>query len=73
MSRRLSREEAWARRVMREDEAERARGLTRRSVNCFSCGRWKARPSAVCGSCGDDPVTHNGDRKRFDRGSGHAD
>jgi hypothetical protein len=29
---------------------------------------FKARPSAVCSVCGDDPVTHNGSRIAYDLG-----
>lgn len=53
------------RREARRLEAELRRGRPR-AVNCFSCGCWKARPSSVCGQCGDDPVTHNGSAQDFD-------
>ena len=36
-------------------------------ANCPCCGKFKSRPSAVCGWCGDDPVPHNWDRHLYDR------
>lgn len=48
------------------------RGLESGSHPCFSCGRFKSRPSSVCGHCGDDPVTFGGDRREFDRAYGYA-
>jgi hypothetical protein len=75
----VSREEAWARRVMREAEAEVTRGHRRGAANCERCGKFKSRPSSVCGWCGDDPVGNatNGDpafaeRSAFDRAHGYA-
>ena len=49
----------------RRFERELRRGRAR-PVNCFVCGRFKPRPSSVCDFCGDDPVTHHGDRQAFD-------
>jgi hypothetical protein len=42
-------------RAERTLERELRRGRPR-PVQCFSCKRWKPRPSSVCGQCGDDPV-----------------
>ena len=55
----------------RAQERKRRRGGPRR-FNCFSCGRFKPRPSSVCRSCGDDPVSFNGDRREFDRAYGYG-
>jgi uncharacterized OB-fold protein len=46
------------------------RKLNRRRTyaNCKSCGSFKSRPSSECPRCGDDPVTHNGNRRAYDRG-----
>lgn len=43
--------------------------LRRTYAHCLrkGCGSFKSRPSALCPKCGDDPVTHNGDRRAFDR------
>lgn len=40
------------------------------SVQCFSCHRFKPRPSSECAYCGDIPVTHNGCPNEFDREHG---
>lgn len=37
---------------------------------CGSCGRIKSRPSDPCDFCGNDPVTHNGDAREYDRAMG---
>lgn len=60
----------------RREDRRLARRLQRgrpRPVQCFSCKRFKPRPSSVCGQCGDDPVTRTthmdptpADRQRFD-------
>jgi len=44
------------RRAQRENLRDLDYGLNRKSIPCFSCGRFKKRPSDVCGYCGDDPV-----------------
>lgn len=54
------------------DERRRAREARQgrpRAVNCFSCGKFKPRPSSICGQCGDDPVGNvtNGDPTAADR------
>lgn len=52
-------EEVWREQRDREDrrqERERAKQFRRGAFRCFSCQRFKPRPSAVCGYCGDDPV-----------------
>jgi hypothetical protein len=36
-------------------------------ANCAHCGKFKSRPSAVCGHCGDDPVPYNWSRMLYDR------
>ena len=48
------------------------RGLASGSFPCQSCGKFKSDPAAVCGQCGDDPVTFNGDRREFNRAYGYA-
>lgn len=53
---------------------ERYRSLSLRSrkwASCFVCGRFKSRPSSICGHCGDDPVSFNGDPYEFDRAHGY--
>lgn len=45
-----------SRRLLREVDREADYGLEKKSLPCFSCGKFKARPSDVCGWCGDDPV-----------------
>lgn len=45
----------------------------RHRAKCGCCSKFKPRPSSVCGSCGDDPVTHNGDRWMYDREHGFDD
>lgn len=64
--------EEYKRREARALERELRRGRPR-PVQCFSCKRFKPRPSSICGQCGDDPVgrtTHMDptpfDRQRFD-------
>lgn len=49
-------------------------GVSSGSWPCFNrrCRKFKPRPSSVCGQCGDDPVTYNGDRMEFDRAHGYA-
>ena len=64
--------ERWGRRAMRDDEAARTRGLRTGSFQCLSCRRFKSLPSARCDYCGDDPVTHNGDPRDFDRAYGYG-
>ena len=53
-------------------ERKRRRGGPR-PFNCFSCGRFKPRPSSVCRSCGDEPVSFNGDRRDSTAPTGMAD
>lgn len=67
-----AREESRARHSIRVAEAERDYGHKRGAARCFSCNSFKSKPSAICGRCGDDPVTHNGDRREFDRAHGRA-
>lgn len=45
----------------------RRRRAWRALANCKRCGRFKSRPSSVCGWCGDDPVPYNWDRALYDR------
>lgn len=68
----MTREEQWARRVMREGERDRDYGMTRGAAHCDSCGRFKSRPSSVCSYCGNDPVSHHGDAREFDRAHGYS-
>ena len=65
-------EEQLARREMREGERARTRGMRNGSFQCFSCGLRKPLPSSRCDQCGDDPVSHNGDPREFDRAWGYA-
>lgn len=58
------------RRAVRLEREER-KGLERGAFPCFSCGHFKSRPSAVCGYCGDDPVTWGGSAADFDRAYGY--
>lgn len=67
-----AREEAWARRQMREADRAVNYGMRTGAANCAVCAKFKPRPSSVCGSCGDDPVSHNGDRREYDRAHGYA-
>ena len=72
--------EAEAKRILREENAQRDYGLERRSLPCFTCGQLKRRPSDVCAHCGDDPVqpstnaseADNADRQKFDRAYGYG-
>lgn len=66
------REEAKARHSIRVGEAQRDYGHTSGAANCKICGCFKSTPSSVCGQCGDDPVTHHGDRREYDRAHGRA-
>jgi hypothetical protein len=59
-------------RMMREVEREMDYGLEKKPLPCFSCGHLKARPSDVCGYCGDDPVQLGTKREDFDRAYGYA-
>jgi hypothetical protein len=45
----------------------------RQTAQCRSCKKFKSRPSSVCGQCGDDPVTYNGDRRQYDLAHGWED
>jgi hypothetical protein len=58
------------RRLTRE-EAAGERGYSRKSIPCFVCGRFKARPSDVCGHCGDDPGSYRGDSNDLDEAYGY--
>ena len=52
-------EAIWVAQRERQDRAElrrHAKRFKRGAFPCFSCNRFKPRPSAVCGWCGDDPV-----------------
>ena len=63
------------------EERSRRRGCAKASAprstgcapadHCFSCGRLKPRASSRCDWCGDEPVTHNGDPREFDRAWGY--
>jgi hypothetical protein len=66
------RAEAYARKAVRDGEAQLHYGHPRGAANCFSCGHFKTSPAAVCGHCGDDPVTYGGDRRDFNRAYGRA-
>lgn len=61
---------------MRREERRHYRELTRntgqRTARCEQCGKFKSRPSAVCGgaNCGDHPVPVNSDPHEFDREHG---
>jgi transcriptional regulator with XRE-family HTH domain len=52
----------------RKDERAALAGLqfTPRDRQCGVCNRFKSAPSSVCDYCGDDPVTHNGERRDYD-------
>lgn len=63
---------AESRRLQREVDRSLDYGLNRKSVPCFSCGRFKRRPSDVCPYCGDDPVQLGTKRHDFDRAYGYA-
>lgn len=65
-------QEGETRRMMREVERELDYGLNKKPLPCFSCGHFKARPSDVCGYCGDDPVQLGTAREDFDRAYGYA-
>lgn len=58
-------EQAWANRMAR-NQATQERGGTG-PARCRACNRFKSRPSDVCNHCGDDPVTHGGSRREYDR------
>jgi hypothetical protein len=58
-------DEAWRR--YHFDDGRHPRHVGRLLAHCFQCGDFKSRPSSVCTRCGDDPVSHNGDRREFDR------
>lgn len=63
---------AWSNRAVRDATRELNYGHESGSCNCFSCGTFKSEPAAVCTVCGDDPVSHNGDRHEFNRAHGYA-
>jgi len=42
------------------------------AANCASCGCFKSSHAAVCGQCGDDPVTYRGDRAEHNRAYGRV-
>ncbi len=65
-------EEQWARAEIVKQVAAANRGRDAGSFQCFSCKRFKSEPAAICGYCGDDPVSHNGDRHDFNRAYGYA-
>lgn len=57
----LELEDIWRERQQRQDrsaERERRAQFKRGSFPCFSCHRFKPRPSAICQYCGDDPVAN---------------
>lgn len=66
------RDERYMRGLMREAERTITYGMRTGPANCDICGKFKSRPSSVCGVCGNDPVTHNGDRREYDRAHGYA-
>lgn len=69
------REEAAMRHSMRVGAANAARGYKRRGFQCPSCKRFKSRPSAQCGHCGDEMGEHNmteAERRQLDRDHGWA-
>jgi hypothetical protein len=66
------RERRSAARAIREGEASTHYGHERGAANCASCGRFKSAPAAICGACGDDPVSYNGNRAEFNRAHGRA-
>jgi len=59
-------------RLLREVDRDLDYGLEKKPLPCFSCGHFKARPSDVCGYCGDDPVQLGTKREDFDRAYGYA-
>lgn len=67
----MTREERWARRAMREGEANARYGMRTGAFPCQNCGKFKSRPSSVCGQCGDDPVSFNGNRASYDAAYGY--
>lgn len=71
-ARQRAQEEARARNSIRVGERQRNYGMAAGAVNCSSCGAFKSAPSARCTQCGDEPVTHNGDPREFDRAHGRA-
>jgi rRNA maturation endonuclease Nob1 len=45
----------------------------RLTAQCKSCKKFIKRPSSVCGWCGNDPVSYNGDRRQYDLAHGWED
>jgi hypothetical protein len=63
---------AESKRLQREVSRDLDYGLERKPIPCFSCGRFKRRPSDICHYCGDDPVQLKTSRHDFDRAYGYA-
>jgi hypothetical protein len=62
--------ERLAARALRDDSS----GYTSRAANCGVCGRFKSRPSDVCGFCGDEPTQYGSgraERAGYDREYGY--
>lgn len=58
--------------AMSAGEAGARYGMNAGAFNCGSCGTFKSEPAAVCSQCGDDPVSHNGDRHEYNRAHGYG-
>lgn len=64
---------------MRREERRHYRELTRNTgrttFKCVQCGKFKSRPSAICGgaNCGDHPMPLNTEPNAYDREHGWDD
>lgn len=54
-------------------ETFRLKKWRRPTAQCRRCKKFIKRPSAVCGWCGNDPVTYRGDPRQYDLAYGWED